>query len=109
MAEAQATGIEADRPAVVSSMVTGMASTQKVTVTLQIEQVEAIRALVTAGKSESVSGFVQHAVALALDDVSGWAALLQEALEQTGGPATADEQAWAEGVLSRGSVGGDGG
>lgn len=84
----------------VSSMVVGMATTQKVTVTLQIEQVEAIRELVSAGRADSVSGFVQHAVALALDDVAGWATMLEEALDLTGGPMTAEEQAWVEGVLA---------
>lgn len=92
----------------VSSMVVGMATTQKVTVTLHIEQVEAIRELVTVGKTDSVSGFVQHAVGLALDDVAGWAAMLREALDLTGGPITPEEEAWAEDVLGGDSARGDG-
>ena len=39
-----------------------------------------------AGKASSVSGFVQHAVGVALDDVAGWGAVLAEALVATGGP-----------------------
>jgi Arc/MetJ-type ribon-helix-helix transcriptional regulator len=54
-------------------MVNGMA-TKKVTVTLDEAQVEQIRSLVEAGTASSVSGFVQHAVAVALDDVAGWGA-----------------------------------
>jgi hypothetical protein len=47
-----------------------------------------------------VSGFVQHAVAVALDDIAGWGAMLAEALRQTGGPLSDDERAWADDVLS---------
>lgn len=79
-------------------MVNGMA-TRKVTVTLDERQVEQVRALVAAGSAASVSGFVQHAVAVALDDVAGWGVLLADALRQTGGPLTHDERAWADGVL----------
>ena len=61
-------------------MVTGMAS-KKVTITLDEAQLERIRALVAAGVAPSVSGFVQHAVAISLDDVAGWGALLAEALQ----------------------------
>lgn len=79
-------------------MVFGMA-TRKVTVTLPEEQLERVRALVEAGKAPSVSGFVQHAVGVALDDVAGWGALLAQALQDTGGPLSAVEQAWADQIL----------
>lgn len=89
-------------------MVIGMA-TRKVTVTLDEGQVEQIRKLVDAGSAASISGFVQHAVSVALDDVAGWGALLAEALRDTGGPLTDDERAWADELLGnrhrrRGSV-----
>ena len=79
-------------------MVSGMA-TRKVTVTLDEEQLERVRDLVDRGTAPSVSGFVQHAVSIALDDVAGWGAVLAGALESTGGPLTDDERAWADGVL----------
>lgn len=79
-------------------MVIGMAS-KKVTVTLDEEQLERVRALVGAGRAASVSGFVQHAVGVALDDVAGWGALLADALVRTGGPVTDDERAWADEAL----------
>ena len=79
-------------------MVDGMA-TKKVTVTLDKVQVDQIHALVRSGTATSVSGFVQHAVAVALDDIAGWGAMLAEALRQTGGPLSDDERAWADGVL----------
>jgi antitoxin ParD1/3/4 len=72
----------------------------KVTVTLPEEQLRAVRDVVASGKAASVSGFVQHAVALALDDVTAWHALLDDALEETGGALTDEERAWADGVLS---------
>jgi hypothetical protein len=47
----------------------------------------------------SVSGFIQHAVTVALHDVAGWGAMLGEALEPTGGPLTKKERAWADRIL----------
>ena len=79
-------------------MVSGMA-TRKVTVTLDEAQLDQIRSLVQAGTAPSVSGFVQHAVSVSLDDVSGWGAMLAEALRQTGGPLSDDDRAWADDVL----------
>jgi len=79
-------------------MVSGMA-TKKVTVTLDETQLQRVRALVAAGKAPSVSGFVQHAVGVTLDDISGWGAILAEALTKTGGAVTDDEQAWADEIL----------
>lgn len=80
-------------------MVFGMA-TVKVTITLPEEQLAAVRGLVAAGQAGSVSGFVQHAVALALDDVAGWRELLGEALAASGGPLSDEERAWADRILS---------
>jgi Arc/MetJ-type ribon-helix-helix transcriptional regulator len=82
-------------------MVIGMAITQKVTITLSVDAVNSIRELVAQGKADNVSAFVQHAVRTALDDVTGWGAMLARALDETGGPMTADESAWADEVLGR--------
>jgi len=79
-------------------MVISMAS-RKVTVTLDAEQLDRVRALVLAGRAASISGFVQHAVGVALDDVAGWGALLAQALDETGGPLSADERKWADTAL----------
>lgn len=80
-------------------MVIGMA-TRKVTVTIEEQQLEAIRSLVRTGSASSVSGFVQDAVSTVLDDVAGWGALLAQALRETGGPLTDEERAWADQVLA---------
>jgi Arc/MetJ-type ribon-helix-helix transcriptional regulator len=75
-------------------------ATRKVTVTLAVQQLDAIRALVEARGAKSVSAFVQHAVTVSLSDVAGWGAMLADALEQTGGPLSHAERTWADGVLA---------
>lgn len=85
-------------------MVIGMA-TRKVTVTLPEDQLERIRALVAAGSAASISGFVQHAVSIALDDVAGWGAMLAAALDETGGALSQEERIWADEILSAGDPG----
>jgi Arc/MetJ-type ribon-helix-helix transcriptional regulator len=80
-------------------MVLGMA-TKKITVTLDQDQVKEIRALVGAGQAANVSAFVQHAVSVALHDATGWKEMLEDALQQTGGPLTKNERKWADAVLS---------
>ncbi len=79
-------------------MVIGMAS-RKITITIDERQVDQIRQLVSAGRAASVSGFVQHAVGVALDDVAGWGAMLARALDDSGGPMSAEEKAWADEAL----------
>lgn len=74
-------------------------ATTKVTITLANEQLAAVRRLVAEGKTNNVSSFVQHAVAVSLADVMGWNEMLGLALQRTGGPLTAKERAWADTVL----------
>jgi Arc/MetJ-type ribon-helix-helix transcriptional regulator len=80
-------------------MVVGMATT-KVTITLPDEQLAEVRALVASGVSRNTSAFVQHAVGIALQDAAGWRQMLAQALEETGGPLTKKERAWADEILS---------
>lgn len=84
-------------------MVLGMATT-KVTITLADEQLGAIRRLVSTGHARNVSSFIQHAVGVSLADVAGWSEMLGLALQQTGGPLTKEERAWADSVLDGGSA-----
>ena len=79
-------------------MVFGMATT-KITVTVEDEQLRQIRALVEARQASSVSGFVKHALGIALFDAAGWKEMLRDALQETGGPLTADERKWADAHL----------
>ena len=83
-------------------MVIGMATT-KVTITLEDDQLEVIRKLVSAEQAPNVSAFVQHAVRIALHDAAGWKEILAEALQMTGGPLTRKERAWADSLLRSGS------
>jgi Arc/MetJ-type ribon-helix-helix transcriptional regulator len=80
-------------------MVFGMATT-KITITLPDDQVAEIRTLVAAGVAANISAFVKHAIGIALFDAAGWSDMLQEALQQTGGPLTKKERAWADSILS---------
>jgi Arc/MetJ-type ribon-helix-helix transcriptional regulator len=81
-----------------AGMVNGMAS-MKITITLDAEQVDQVRRLVREGRASSVSGFIQHSVGVALDDIAGWGAMLAQALDESGGPVSGDERAWADEVL----------
>ena len=80
-------------------MVPGMATT-KLTITLEDDQLEEVRKLVSAGASSSVSAFVKHAVGVALHDAAGWKEMLDGALRETGGPLTKKERAWADAILA---------
>ena len=75
-------------------------ATTKITITLPDDQLGEIRALVAAGKAPSVSAFVKHAVGVALFDAAGWREMLEDALQQTGGPLTTKERSWADALLS---------
>jgi Arc/MetJ-type ribon-helix-helix transcriptional regulator len=80
-------------------MVFGMATT-KITITLPHEQLDSIRKLVDAGKAGSVSAFIKHSVDVALFDAAGWRAMLNDALQQTGGKLTQEERRWADSILN---------
>lgn len=75
-------------------------ATTKITVTLPDDQLEEIRALVAARGAASVSAFIKHAVGIALHDAAGWREMLKDALQQTGGPLTKEERAWADMLLA---------
>ena len=77
----------------------GMA-TRKVTVTLDEGDVARIKGLVRDGSAASVSAFVQRAVASSLDADAIWAQTLSDLLDETGGPVTPEEQAWASEILA---------
>jgi len=80
-------------------------ASRKVTITLDEAQLDRIRTLVQAGSAASVSGFIQHAVGVAMDDVAGWGALLAEALRETGGGLSDEERTWADQILGVSSPG----
>ncbi len=75
-------------------------ATTKVTVTLPDKQIEEIRRRVAVHESASVSGFVQRAVQRSLLNSSEFSAMIDQGLNETGGPLTPKERAWATKVLS---------
>jgi Arc/MetJ-type ribon-helix-helix transcriptional regulator len=77
-------------------------ATVKVTITLEKAQLASIRDVVSSGKAENVSRFIRHAVGVSLADMAGWGSMLALALEQTGGPLTRKERAWADSILAVG-------
>lgn len=81
-------------------MVIGMATT-KLTITIDDDQLDEVRRLVAAGQVANVSGFVRRAVDVALHDAAGWRQMLDGALQETGGPLSRKERAWADALLSR--------
>jgi Arc/MetJ-type ribon-helix-helix transcriptional regulator len=81
-----------------ADMVVDMATT-KITITVPTEQVAQIRALVESGHASNTSAFVKHAISIALSDAAGWREMLSDALQQTGGPLTKKERAWADAIL----------
>lgn len=74
-------------------------ATTKITITLEEDQVDEIRALVAARQAPNVTALVKHAVKIALHDAAEWREMLQDALRQTGGPLTKQEREWADGIL----------
>ena len=80
-------------------MVIGMATT-KLTITIDDDQLDEVRRLVAAGQVANVSGFVRRAVEVALHDAAGWRQMLDGALQETGGPLSRKERAWADAILS---------
>jgi Arc/MetJ-type ribon-helix-helix transcriptional regulator len=86
-------------PRPVRGMVFGMATT-KITVTLPDRQLEEIRRRVATKKSPSISRFVQQAVQKSLDNAAEFRAMVENALNETGGPLKPKERAWARKMLS---------
>jgi len=80
-------------------MVNGMATT-KITITLPDRQIEEIRKRVAARESASVSGFIRQAVQKSLETAVEFRAIVDQALNATGGPLTPEERAWARRMLA---------
>ena len=75
-------------------------ATSKITITLPDIQIEEIRKRVAARESTRVSGFIQQAVQRSLQNAAEFHAMVSQALEETGGPLTPKERAWARKMLS---------
>jgi len=82
--DAESTAIASNHPSIV------------ITLTLPTHQLHAIRELIAAKKSASMSCFVQHVVNIALSEAVGLGTMLDDALLQTGGALTEAECEWAD-------------
>lgn len=70
---------------------------EKIAVSLPAELVRAAKNAVKAGRAASVSGYVEAALAAHVaNDDDAW---IDELLEETGGPLTPEEIAWADRAL----------
>jgi Arc/MetJ-type ribon-helix-helix transcriptional regulator len=83
----------------IGGMVNGMATT-KITITLPDHQLREIRKRVADQETPSVSGFIQRAVQKSLENADAFRAMVDEALQATGGALKPAERAWARRVLS---------
>lgn len=78
----------------------GRMAARKSSVTLGVAHEASVRALATDANTISLSAFLDHDVEMALNDAAEWEETLATALEQTGGPLTPEERAWADSILS---------
>lgn len=74
----------------------------KITISLTEKQLKDIEALIANGEAENASDFVQNAVTNAIDSTKSLDELLDDMLERTGGPPTAEEIAWVEQAMGGG-------
>ena len=93
--------VQWDRTKPRPGMVNGMA-TRKITITLPDPQLEEIRRRVATQESPSVSGFIQQAVQKSLENAAEFRAMVEQALNETGGPLKPRERAWARKMLAAG-------
>lgn len=80
-------------------MMTGMTKV-KIAVSLPAELVEQAKRAVAEGRAASVSAYVAEALAEKSSE-EDFDALLDQMLEETGGPPTPEEEAWVDSILRR--------
>ena len=79
----------------------GMTSPKsRLTVTIDADVADQVKALVAQGDASSVSAYVEHSVRCQLAADADFDVLLATMLDETGGPLTPDERAAARRVLS---------
>lgn len=81
-------------------MISMTATKSRLTVTIDSDVADQVRALVAQGDASSVSAYVEHSVRCQLAADADFDVLLAAMLDETGGPLTPDERAAARRVLS---------
>ncbi|WP_423916955.1 ribbon-helix-helix protein, CopG family [Candidatus Poriferisodalis sp.] len=76
------------------------ATKSRLTITVDSDIVDRVKALVAQGGASSVSAYVEHSVQCQLAADADFDVLLATMLDETGGPLTPDERAAARRVLS---------
>jgi len=72
----------------------------KFTVTLTDDQLRDIQHVTNSRRKERVSVFIQQAIKRQVENAVAYRRMLQEALEQTGGPLTDEERGWADAIAA---------
>ena len=91
-----------DPPDLQVGMITGMTESgpkAKIAISLREDLVARIRARVERGDAESVSGYIQHAIEDQMRAEVEFDEMIAESLEESGGPPTDEELAWAARVF----------
>ena len=79
----------------------GMTATKsRLTITVDADIADQVKALIAQGGAPNVSAYVEHAVKCQLAADADFDVLLATMLDETGGPLTPDERAAARRVLS---------
>jgi hypothetical protein len=86
-------------PADEVGMITGMTPKAKIAISIRQDLLDEIQGSVERGTSPSVSAYIEKAIESRLRYKAEFLQMMDDALEETGGPATAEERAWAERAL----------
>ncbi len=81
-------------------MISMTATKSRLTITVDADIADQVKALVAQGGAPNVSAYVEHAVKCQLAADADFDVLLATMLDETGGPLTPDERAAARRVLS---------
>ncbi len=81
-------------------MISMTATKSRLTITVDADIADQVKALVAQGGAPSVSAYVEHAMKCQLAADADFDVLLATMLDETGGPLTPDERAAARRVLS---------
>lgn len=86
-------------PAGMSPGMTEVERKAKIAISIRADLLEQVHATVADGDAPSVSAFIERSVANQLQIDAELGALLDSALDGTGGPVTDEERSWADRVL----------
>lgn len=86
-------------PADEVGMITGMTPKAKIAISIRQDLLDEIQGSVERGTSPSVSAYIEKAIEHQVWARAEFLQMMDDALEETGGPMTDEEIAWADRVL----------